>query len=396
MEQTPFDLFIETLINVSRDVRHNHTNKLNKILGKHPEFINKLTNVRGVEDSYPPLQIAIMKRACPQLIKYLIQHGADVNQPSKKGETALMRACDVGSADSLRILLEHGADVNQQSYNGDSALMIASYHDSVQSVQILLEHGADMDIQAKNGVTALMIASKGHMVLPILLQAGADIHLRTNTGDDVLMYAVHGSTNPDVIQLLLSAGADLHREKDNGETPLSIAANRNVIPGRDDIIQALLSAGADADINHKAKDGSTPLMWISVKGDPTITRKMLNAGADLNMADNNGWTPLMYISNYGGPLSVMRLLVDKGANVDIQDNNGMTALMHAVYSSRADIVEYLLSIGAETKLLNKSGKNVTKYASTHMKELMNRLVPHDGGRILKRRYTKKRRHHKKT
>ncbi len=60
------------------------------------------------------------------IVKLLIDHGANVNAKSSVGNTALTYACCGGYEEVVRILLEAGADVEHQNENGHTPLMEAA------------------------------------------------------------------------------------------------------------------------------------------------------------------------------------------------------------------------------------------------------------------------------
>lgn len=54
----------------------------------------------------------------------------------------------------IRCLLEYGADVNAQDTEGETALMRAVFHERKNHIRLLLEAGADPDIQTNAGRAA--------------------------------------------------------------------------------------------------------------------------------------------------------------------------------------------------------------------------------------------------
>jgi len=51
----------------------------------------------------------------PEIVRLLLEHGADVDATAPNGTTPLMMAAQYGSEDSVRLLLEHGADPNRRN-----------------------------------------------------------------------------------------------------------------------------------------------------------------------------------------------------------------------------------------------------------------------------------------
>jgi ankyrin repeat protein len=58
------------------------------------------------------------------------------------GRTPLYVASDKGHLEVVRVLLDHGADVNTPAAYAGSALFAACCNGHVEVVRILLEHGA--------------------------------------------------------------------------------------------------------------------------------------------------------------------------------------------------------------------------------------------------------------
>lgn len=58
----------------------------------------------------------------------------------KAGQTALMLAVSHGRLDMVKMLLDVGADINLQDDDGSTALMVAAEHGHVDIARLLLAH----------------------------------------------------------------------------------------------------------------------------------------------------------------------------------------------------------------------------------------------------------------
>jgi hypothetical protein len=81
-----------------------------------------------------------------QVLKYLIDHGADVSGSDDRGRTPLHTAARSDNLSAARLLLESGADANYKDLDGKTPL---EYADSRQMKTILIENGA-VEIKSTN------------------------------------------------------------------------------------------------------------------------------------------------------------------------------------------------------------------------------------------------------
>ena len=106
------------------------------------------------------------------VIKALVEAKADPNIPTESGTTALIMASGAGtdvqrarepdervlSTETVKYLVEHGADVNTAGQFGWTALHAAAYQGMNDDIQYLVSKGARIDEKDKFGQTALSIS----------------------------------------------------------------------------------------------------------------------------------------------------------------------------------------------------------------------------------------------
>ena len=90
-------------------------------------------------------------------VKLLVKNGININyQPYNTDGSALMRAVAGNQHPEIaKFVIKAGADLNLQDEVGDTALMYASNAGSTEMVKILLKAGADPNIPDKDGNTPL-------------------------------------------------------------------------------------------------------------------------------------------------------------------------------------------------------------------------------------------------
>ena len=145
----------------------------------------------------------------------------DINYQNEKGWTALMMACRNSNTYSnneiVKLLLENGADINLKENDGLTALMVTCRYSNtdsnIETVKLLLENGADPNLKNNGGMTALMCScvntntDSNIETVQLLLLYGADPNLKDIFRNTALMFSCRYSntySNTETIKLLLN------------------------------------------------------------------------------------------------------------------------------------------------------------------------------------------------
>ncbi len=97
-----------------------------------------------------------------ELVRALIERGANVNAVDQRGDTALIYVAGLANLTLVRFLLDHGANVNSPGLYGDTPLICAAQGGSLECVKCLLAHGADRRPKDCFGMTASDYAGGPH------------------------------------------------------------------------------------------------------------------------------------------------------------------------------------------------------------------------------------------
>jgi len=226
------------------------------------------------------------------------------------------------------------------------------------------------DLNAKGGYWGAPLNAalgKGHLDIALfLLGRGADGENRGQL-DQTGLYIASSRGYADVVRSLIDRGADLntickdHDNHDNGMkwTPLHVA----IYNERRDIALLLLEHGADTET--RSNRDQTALYMASSRGYADVMRSLIDRGADLNAIckdydeyDNHvEWTPLhVAISKEHRDIAI--LLLERGADTETWSGQDQTALYMASDRGCADIVQQLISHGAD---LNGESKEFGEY-----------------------------------
>ncbi|KAJ3112420.1 hypothetical protein HDU96_004563 [Phlyctochytrium bullatum] len=231
-----------------------------------------------------------------QILLLLLERGADVTcRFGIDAETALHQAAAAGCPEVLKLLLDFGADIEAYDYDSRSPLSVAAAYGSCECVCALLDAGAEVDARNDFGTTALAFAcAEGSDVsdrISLLIKRGASVNPPSRDKSSPLIEAAR-SQNLDAIKTLLKAGADVDWVDRKGETALHYAI-QDKTPNGMAVCRLLLDAGADPKI---ADDhGRTPLHLFPT--DITFTKewegllgRFIKRGVDLQAEDSYGET----------------------------------------------------------------------------------------------------------
>eukprot|EP00057_Strongylocentrotus_purpuratus_P028399 XP_011682873.1 PREDICTED: ankyrin-3-like [Strongylocentrotus purpuratus] len=287
-------------------------------------------------------------------VRYLISHGADVNESNNVGWTALHFAAQKGHLDIVDYLLGQGAEVAKGDVDGISPLHVAAFighcdvtehllrrgaevngatkekgytalHVGVQNGHLditkgLLNHGAEIDATDNGGWTPLHIAAQnGHIdVMKCLLQQLADVSKVTKKGSSALhLSAANGHT--DVTRYLSEHGADVNLCKP-GKTALQLAAKQDQVHG----------TSPDTRCAEGQKHPSSPKGHAYTQGLTEDEKKVIG------QLGEKGYTAV-YLATQNGYTSIIETLVSHGADLNIQSIDGQTCLHEAIrLSGRED------------------------------------------------------------
>ena len=113
-----------------------------------------------VNKQYGPSKIYPIEFLCDDdeyanIIKFLLNSGADPNTITKNGDPILSVAVTSYCTKIVKLLIKAGADVNKKDSNGDTPLMDATSMGAEDLVRLLLKSGANANIKNDDDKTAL-------------------------------------------------------------------------------------------------------------------------------------------------------------------------------------------------------------------------------------------------
>ena len=280
-------------------------------------LLNQGANIDGSTADVDGLQISALGVACQsgheQVVKLLLDRGADPEKSLRRGVSALHRAAsnnhanvvetllkhkqkihemrnifgktalhdaaERGSAEIVRILLKSGADASAKdnSNSKSTPLSYAASSGSIPTAQLILDAGAPVDRSEPGWTQATYMAatSSQYSMLHYLFDKGAAVDARGIHNNNVLHGAVVGPGDPTIVRLIMDHVVKHQKTSSvlNGrnillKTPLHDAIERNRVAAVSIMLE--FDPEMEPDI-----DGLTPLHWAVHKNLPEMTKLLL-------------------------------------------------------------------------------------------------------------------------
>ena len=290
------------------------------------------------------------------------------------GLTALHFAARQGSARSVEALVSQGAAVNAAT-PGDQVtpLLIAAINGQFDIATYLLAHGADPNLANAGGVTPLFAVLNVEWA-PRMFYPQPRAQLQQETSYLQLMTALldrGADPNPRLSRKtwFTQYNFDLLRVDDGGATPFWRAAYASDIAA----MTLLLARGADPAIatikpfsrpRGTDADRDAPAVDLSGRplptGGPGIPPLLAAAGAGYG----EGFAANAHRFAPTGMLAAVKYLVEQlHADVNARDHEGNSALHNAAARGDNEMIEYLVSEGADPNAVNRTGQTTVDMAN---------------------------------
>ena len=305
---------------------------------------------------------AILGNAPYETISYLLSHeGNEVNKPTHDGRTYLMWAAYKGNIQLMKHLIEKGADMDIVGDHGNTVMTFAAAG-GIQDTDVydlLLAHGKDIDDATRSGATALHVLApklKDTQLISYFQEKGFDIHTTDKAGNNLFNYAARGG-NIDMMNALIEMGLDYKGLNKKGGNAMMFASQGS--RGKYNslaVFTYLDSLGVETDI--VTYEGETPLHNLA-RGckDEAVLDYFVNKCVNINQIDKEGNTAFLRAIG-GGNLAIAKKFAPMVKDINHVNEDGFSALTYAVRRNSTESIEYLLSQGADIQVLDAKGRNL--------------------------------------
>lgn len=288
-------------------------------------------NLRQTIFSQAPLHKVIEsnKQNKHEVLKNLLDMGADPNIKDSNGWTALHYACQLGDSNSVMTLCEYYKSIDILSNNNRTPLHFASFFNFPEIVQFLLSKGANPNIKDNNGCFPIHLASKqGNLsCINLLLAYGSEIYSTDTRSWNILHYASFYG-HPESIKYICKYDSDKgileNSSNSRNKSPIEIIKNPLMKP----YFKNLWSLAKDAELD--------------------VIRELYNKGDDVNEESTFYKNTPLHLAVFNNNYLTVKLLLKLGADMNVRNKDGLTSFdyaevmndkIHNMISSKTDRIE---------------------------------------------------------
>ncbi|XP_055621612.1 uncharacterized protein LOC129765377 [Toxorhynchites rutilus septentrionalis] len=327
----------------------------NYIIDRHPEHQNLVhrTNSAGYSVLHRVCRLYGDRNVILTLLERVIACGANVNQRTKDGDTAifLIRSCWL-----LKPLIEHGIELDAVNSNDETALL-----------RHLLE---------RNCCVAIALLPLVHKLATFKKHAHAYLEQMIYRNRDFFSceYQHFLEENPETTRTIFDALFENSREEASRVFTKACSGAFNFVADK------FLEFDYDLDYNYQDEKKYTPIVGLlsyMEESNIHVIKRLLSKGVDLNICNDWGRNALLTIAGrftfakwYDHNVDTVQLLLDHGAEIDAPDPNGNTSLHLAFSKGEWELVELLVRNRADLKSKNKDGLIPCEMAPKAVAELL--------------------------
>lgn len=293
-----------------------------------------------------------------------ISLNCDINTRNNKKQTILMETLlvfvDVDEYEQdrrqslmkmLKKLINLGIDINSADVENETALFIAVRNKDLEATALILaEEGVEIDHQNANGETVLMIAALEGIenldLILILLQSGADPN-------------VQDFEKETVIEKLINTVLHYHNDVDNDE--------EHNEDGQYLLVLKEILNNSDVDLDQLNSKGKPYFFDALFYQNQHLFKLLRNFGIEINQKDNEGNNVIHNLLNYNQThkkfnkkqfMDILRHLISLGIDVNSRDNSGATTMHKAILGDSEPALKALLNAKANINAVDKRGRSL--------------------------------------
>ena len=221
-----------------------------------------------------------------ETVQFFLDKGLDVNAKSDDGTVPIcLAAYYTGSVDVLKTLINAGADTSVTNSGGETLLITAARNPEPAITRFFLEQGFDLEARDNDGFTPLLNAARWQTnidVIVLLVETGADLNAKTNDGSSLAHLAARNG-NAEVAEYILNS----YTASEVNDSGISAFETALLLGESPDVLKLFL---------RRMKEEHISIACMNEN--PAILETLLDAGYDANSTDRHGVSVLMNVARF--------------------------------------------------------------------------------------------------
>lgn len=254
-----------------------------------------------------------------------------------------------GHLQPVQDYIENGGDieVNLHQYGG-TMLHVAVWYGHRHIVEYLLSKEINVDSREDCNRTPLHTSIYAKvfdiLIVQMLLDKEANINAVDNQGDNVLHICLQ-KRNFDMIPFFIERGANINHQNVHGTTPFLKTINYQMHDIANDLIDKV-------DVHLSSIHGCNAFyLAVTHHFDIEFLEKLFQLEVNIEQPTSSGLTALHFACMYNRE-DVVEWMISKNVNVNVLDGDNRSPLYLAFESGNKEIVDMLISAGADTNVEN--------------------------------------------
>ncbi|VTT56479.1 unnamed protein product, partial [Fusarium fujikuroi] len=323
------------------------------VSGGHTNIVQWLVDAKAdVNVIYHENKITLLHEACPhpEIVRILLEHGADINKGNADSRTALNFAICSNHLATVQVLLDAKTkpDINAASIYGDLRIVIPIGY--IEIVEAILEAGVDVNNTNENGESLLAWAIKLNApsgMIRKILEYNPDLEMRDKK-ENTALHCITRFTTLETVRLVVNAGGRLDVLNSDKNTPLIMAIGAEM----DDVFFYMLKKEPSLLTQNfiTSQQKVSALHEACRFGTLAMVRSLIDHDVDINSCCEGLYgTPLISATLRSDLLScplasdIIALLLVNGANPRTTGGLFQYPLISACLSCPADTIKLLLN-----------------------------------------------------
>lgn len=306
----------------------------------------------------------IIKHNNITMFKNTLNDKIDLNSTDENGNTMLYYACKYNSEEIIKFLIQFGANPNFCNKYNYTPMMEAARLSSSSIIKLLIDAGGDITIINNYGYNAIHMAIIENNVtslktmIRLYLNYGKSINInaKINTNHTGLMLAIDND-NIDIVDFMFCCGSSV----DNSFIILNDKINEIISTNSFKLLNRCVYYNLIQNISHTAINISNIeykicnnilfLRYALSKNWYEVVKLLIKHDTNIHDCNDNLQTVLHLAIKYKYT-KLVKLFIDSGSNINHQDINKNTPLHLAIYYNHVGAVDLLIQNKAKLNLLN--------------------------------------------